>query len=280
MKLYWCNDIHLDHAIRTRKKAFLKSLKELPEGSTVVVCGDISNGTKLRGHLEAIAKTGATVYFVLGNHDFYGSSIKKEREVATDIMLKNDNLTYLTAVDMVVLPGGTALIGHDGWYDAKFGRISRIALNDFRLIQEIAIVGPYSDPYGSRGSEQLMHIKFEELSVEAAEAVKARLNSALDKHDRAIVATHVPPFPEAAWYDGKMSSLEWLPYFSSKAMGDAMLEVMDERPDKSLLVLCGHTHGGGEVKMRDNLRVLTGPAIYGYPKLNDEAIDTELEETV
>jgi predicted MPP superfamily phosphohydrolase len=35
-------------------------------------------------------------------------------------------------------------------------------------------------------------------------------------------------------------------------------------PDK-LLVLCGHTHGGGELQVLENLRVVTGPAEYGKP---------------
>jgi hypothetical protein len=33
-------------------------------------------------------------------------------------------------------------------------------------------------------------------------------------------------------------------------------------------VLCGHTHGQGEVTMLPNLRVQTGGAEYGKPKVN------------
>ncbi len=32
-------------------------------------------------------------------------------------------------------------------------------------------------------------------------------------------------------------------------------------------VLCGHTQGGGEVQMAENLRVVTGPAEYGRPEI-------------
>ena len=38
---------------------------------------------------------------------------------------------------------------------------------------------------------------------------------------------------------------------------------MRAHPKSNLLVLCGHTHGGGEIKVLDNLRVLTGEAEYG-----------------
>jgi hypothetical protein len=32
-------------------------------------------------------------------------------------------------------------------------------------------------------------------------------------------------------------------------------------------VCCGHTHDGGEVRVAENLRVVTGPAEYGRPKI-------------
>lgn len=32
-----------------------------------------------------------------------------------------------------------------------------------------------------------------------------------------------------------------------------------------LTVQCGHTHGGGEAQIRPNLHVITGPAEYGLP---------------
>ena len=48
-------------------------------------------------------------------------------------------------------------------------------------------------------------------------------------------------------------------------MGDVLREVMQRRPDRELLVLCGHTHGSGEAQILDNLRVLTGGAGYERP---------------
>ena len=38
-------------------------------------------------------------------------------------------------------------------------------------------------------------------------------------------------------------------------------------PKCDLLVLCGHTRGSGEVQIRENLRVLTGPADDGKPQV-------------
>jgi len=50
-------------------------------------------------------------------------------------------------------------------------------------------------------------------------------------------------------------------------VGDVLLEVARSRPKCQILVLCGHTHGGGEVQVAENLRVMTGPAEYGKPEV-------------
>jgi hypothetical protein len=76
---------------------------------------------------------------------------------------------------------------------------------------------------------------------------------------------HVPPFKEATWYEGRHSDDNYPPHFACKATGDAMRRVMDNQPQSHLLVLCGHTHGQGEVQVTENLTVLTGGAEYRNP---------------
>lgn len=85
--------------------------------------------------------------------------------------------------------------------------------------------------------------------------------------DYVVVAIHVPPFAAAAWREGKQSDDNWLPHFSSKVAGDMLMSVAGAHPDREILVLCGHTHGGGTIDVRPNLRVITGPAEYGKPVL-------------
>ena len=60
-----------------------------------------------------------------------------------------------------------------------------------------------------------------------------------------------------------------LPFFSCKAMGDVLLEMSEAHPNCQILVLCGHTHGGGEVQVTENLRVVTGAAEYGRPEIQE-----------
>ena len=93
------------------------------------------------------------------------------------------------------------------------------------------------------------------------------LEEAASRYEHVVAVTHVPPYKEAAWYQGKTSSDDFLPYFACKAVGDVLTKVMKEHPQSRLTVLCGHTHGGGEIQVLDNLRVLTGEARYGQPAI-------------
>jgi len=57
------------------------------------------------------------------------------------------------------------------------------------------------------------------------------------------------------------------PFFSCKAVGDVRVEAARAHPKCQILVLCGHTHCGGEIQELENLRVVTGPAEYGKAEI-------------
>jgi hypothetical protein len=157
---------------------------------------------------------------------------------------------------VIELSPKTALIGHDGFYDARFGDPwrSRVELSDFFLIQELAWLDK---------AERFERL--ERLGREAADFLQRSLSAALERYERAIVLTHVPPFREACWHEGKISDDEWLPFFTSKAAGDALVDVASRHPDRDVVILRGHTHGEGAIL--PNLRVYTGGAVYGNPRV-------------
>jgi Icc-related predicted phosphoesterase len=103
----------------------------------------------------------------------------------------------------------------------------------------------------------------------AAARLSGKLREACGLRKRVILLTHVPPFREACWYEGKVSDDDWVPHFASKASGDAIVQVMDEHSECELLVLCGHTHGAGVVSIRPNVLVKTGGAEYGRPVIQE-----------
>ena len=173
-------------------------------------------------------------------------------------------LVYLTQSGAVELTASTALVGHDGWADGRLGDFdhSEVILNDFLLIAELRC---WRDIHTL--DKPALRRVLEALGDEAARYLKSVLVLAAKKYPHVIVATHIPPFREAAWYEGRPSADEYLPFFSCKAVGDVLLEVARSYPNCQILVLCGHTHGGGELQVQENLRVLTGPAEYGKPQI-------------
>ncbi len=80
-----------------------------------------------------------------------------------------------------------------------------------------------------------------------------------------VLLTHIPPLREACWHDGKISDDDWAPFFTCRAVGDAILEIMADHPRQQLTVLCGHTHGAGVAHPLPNVEILTGGAKYGHP---------------
>jgi 3',5'-cyclic-AMP phosphodiesterase len=82
-----------------------------------------------------------------------------------------------------------------------------------------------------------------------------------------IVLTHVPPYREAAWHEGRHSDDDWAPWFTCRAVGEAIDACAREHPATSFLVLCGHTHGEGTYAPRDNVVVHTAKADYGAPRV-------------
>jgi len=110
------------------------------------------------------------------------------------------------------------------------------------------------------------------LGDEAAGYLKSVMVPAAKQYPKVIVATHVPPFREAAWYQGRPSNNDFLPFFSCKAVGDVLLATARSHPECQVLVLCGYTHGGGELQALENLRVVTGPAEYGHPRIQQTIV--------
>jgi len=260
----WVTDIHLNFVRdEGRRSEFFRSTKGCNPG-VVLLSGDISEGPDVCRDLREIeAGVDRPILFVLGNHDFYRSSFRRVLSDVEQLVADAEHLVYLSASDPVKLTESTAVVGHDGWGDGRLGDLEGSAqlesISDFFFIEEFAEM---------HWDRRQIRERIEALGSRAAAHLRHVLRQALEQHRRVVVVTHVPPFREAARYDGKPSADDWLPFFACKATGDVLLDAAHRWPDREILVLCGHTHGGGEVQVRENLRVLTGPAEYGKPQVN------------
>ena len=200
----------------------------------------------------------------MGNHDFYRGSIAGTRRQVAYVVGDTKGLVYLSQSGAVELTPSTALVGHDGWADGRLGDLDRSEeiLNDFLLIDELRCWRD-ADTLDKPALRRVL----EALGDEAAEYLKGVLAPAAKRYPKVIVATHVPPFREAAWYQGRPSSDDFLPFFACKAVGDVLLEAARSHPNARFSSSAATPTTAANFQVLENLRVVTGPAEYGRPEL-------------
>ncbi len=257
-QLAWITDPHLNFVGNDAAEAFCAVLAAEP-ADAFLITGDIGEAPSVAPYLNMLDNhLRRPIYFVLGNHDFYNGSIRAVRAQIAELCSACPALHWLPSAGIVSLTETTCLVGHDGWADGRLGDYygSTVVLNDWHLIAELAWLNP---------TARLKWLNA--LGDEAANHLRAVLPDALARFNHVLVATHPPPFREACWYEGRLSNGNWLPHMTCKAVGDVLTAAMTAHPDQRMTVFCGHTHGAGEAQILPNLRVLTGAAIYGKPRL-------------
>ncbi|HEV2613576.1 MAG TPA: metallophosphoesterase [Gammaproteobacteria bacterium] len=264
MKLAWLTDIHLNFLDEDARKLFYREILNT-NSDGVLISGDIAEAPSLVYLLNEIADCiRKPIYFILGNHDYYKGNIKDVRDSMVELSSMNDNLFWLPVSGLQLLGNNTVLLGQDGWADGRFGDYenSRVALNDSRLIADLfqeKILG-----------KSLLLTKMRKLADADAVRLKNDLRQAVSKSPKKIIVlTHVPPFKETCLHMGEMSGDDWLPYFSSKIVGDLLLETANKYPLVDFLVLCGHTHSEASYQALSNLTVKVGQAEYGQPRVQE-----------
>lgn len=259
-RLAWSTDVHLNFLSKDEVFAYCQKVSDV-EATSLTLSGDIAEGPTLKYYLTLMEQElGRNIYFVLGNHDYYRSSIRRVRKMVTELCRESEHLFWLNDAGVVELAPSVGLIGHDGWSDGRFGDYhgSGVVLNDYMLIEEL------SDMSAGKRLTQLNL-----LGDEAAAHMRVHLPEALEQYSKVFVVTHVPPFREACWKEGMLSNDEWLPHFACKAMGEAIADIVEQYPRCEVTVLCGHTHSRGFARIRPNLVVRTGGAVYGSPVIEE-----------
>jgi Icc-related predicted phosphoesterase len=201
------------------------------------------------------------IYFVLGNHDYYGGGkISETRQMIETIANKSNNLCYLPTAGVVELTDSACLIGHGSWADGRLGSShkSDVFLSDYLKIEDFI----------GKGKVERFAL-LNQLGDRAAICLENNLQRAIERYVNIYLLTHVPPFAEACWHNGKSSDDDYLPHFACKAVGDILIKIMSSHPEKHLTVLCGHTHSKGIAQILPNLLVKTGKAQYGQPEIQE-----------
>ncbi len=256
MKLGWLSDIHLNFLDESGVRRFFRQLAA-QDVDYWLLGGDIGEAKSVLGYLRLFeTELSCKTYFVLGNHDFYGGSLDEVRAEVRQLTQQSDRLVWLTESGPQVPDGGVVIVGDDGWADGRFGNPhgTPVQLTDFFAIRDLAGI-----------SRSVLVAKLNELGDQAAARLAPKLEAAAAMSRHVVVVTHVPPYWEAAWHEGRPSGDDWVPWFACKATGEAIVACATACPQTNFLVLCGHTHGSGVYSPAANVMVRTAEAEYGAP---------------
>lgn len=256
--LGWLTDIHLSFLSTDQKIAFLTNLSD-QDIDSFLITGDLGEGRDIIQILYLLDSIlDRNIFFVLGNHDYYYWGINEVRSEVVKFVSSSDHLFYLSASPFIPLTRSSVLLGHDSWADARNGDYdnSTVFLADYSLINDFL-------HHRKDGVRKVM----EQLAQQGVDHILKRLNTSIDRYTTFYIATHVPPSRDACWHEGRISTDDFLPHFSSKLLGEEVVSLFSQHPDKEAIMLCGHTHSEGTARLAENVTVLTGKAIYGSPEL-------------
>jgi predicted phosphohydrolase len=246
-RIAWITDPHLNFAAAERIGRLIAELNE-SDVDALLVGGDIGEADSFDRYLCQLADGFARpIYFVLGNHDYYRGSIARVRETARRLTRESSLIRWLPEAGFIQLSKSTGLVGHGGWGDGRIGDFlnSTAVLNDYFLIDELRNLHTAEIPSVENILTPNLLAHLQSLGQDAADSLATPLEAALDHCREIIVLTHVPPFLEACWHNDTISDENWSPHFTCAAVGDLLRKTMLRHPDRSMLVLCGHTHGAG-----------------------------------
>lgn len=253
-RFVWYSDPHINLSVFPflKRLYILRLEKEKADG--LFITGDISTGRWLESDLRFLAKHyQKPIYFVLGNHDYYGRHIASVHADLRRICAEYSNLNWMTESGVVSLSDDIALVGTEGWYDAMHGdpgllkyTLDRFLVFDFLHLDSM---------------EERIEL-WRLMARRSASLIERNLEAALKTHSTAYVLTHVPPWKEATRAVGTSAEKFWLPYNTNVALGTAISGVASRHPDKRVVVLAGHTHTPCSIRVSDNLECHVARASY------------------
>jgi len=246
----YLTDLHLDRASDDQINDLLCRLRQSP-ASNVIITGDISDASHLKEHLRMLATACAPrpLYFLTGNHDFYGGSFKEVENELDALCRLIPNLHHLDGSQITALANGIGLIGHRGWADARAGdgmatsieNPDRWNIEDFRHL----------------GHQQLL-ARMRSMGQESAAKLRSIYPLALTRFRHVIVAMHVPPFYNSVFHKGRPADDQHLSHFCSQTVGAMLTSVLTAFPHRRVSVLAGHSHGACFKRITHNLTVRVG----------------------
>lgn len=274
MKITLCSDIHLNFLLQEEVKKFCSNLcavAKTNKSDYVFICGDISEAPQVSKHLQVLLShfqtnlPGCKVRFVLGNHDFYRGSITGVRSSVQELF--PENYLHTSPIAEKTDNSETLIVGADGWYDGLYGdwfSDQTVRMADYDYIEELKICFWQKE----------LNARLIEEAEKSALLVKTKVMGSVipEQTKKVIIVTHTPPFIQNSVHAPKGKGSEvpsnkfWLPNFSSKTMGDTLLELANLYPSINFTCFCGHSHGSATYSPTSNLVCHTLYSDYGMPQ--------------
>jgi len=256
-KIVWSTDLHLDFPSLNIIETYFKKV-EAENPDFILISGDIANSTNIVKYLKRFSEINCNTLFVLGNHDFYGSSIKKVNEKVRKLSNETKNLFYLDEEDPIKISSSCCVIGNGCWADGRSGNWEKtnVRMNDDIYIEEFSF-----------HTKEYKLITMQYLADLSAKQILRNLELAFKQYQHVYLVTHVSPWREASVYEDKISDDNFAPYFVCQIVGETIENFMKNCNGK-LTVLCGHSHGESKINISDNICVFTGKAEYYSPGIN------------
>ena len=249
--LLWITDAHLDHLSDTAEDAWFEKLGKT-QADMLLLGGDTANArifSRMLGRIEEVFS--GKVALVAGNHDYYHTSIIDFRAKLAGLQ-RSGVIVFEPGCQSkpIQLAESVYLCGSGGWGDASAGYADAagMALNDENLIAELRTGN--------------LTTRLRELGKESAKHLQKQLAAVPEGACCVIVLTHVPPWPETSWHEGRHSDAMALPRFCWQAGGKVISQAAERMPQTRFIVLCGHTHSDGICK-NANITCHTAGSAYG-----------------
>jgi Icc-related predicted phosphoesterase len=271
MKYAWLTDIHLNFLKYNERISFYEKIKS-SDADVVFITGDIGEAPSFMFFLEEMFNVcKKRIYYVLGNHDYYNGSIEVIRHDLKFNLDSEPSINYMGFTGTPIVPG-VMLVGSDCWADGRNGSFAKspLVLNDSKYIEELCDAKFLDFDNEFKGKKNNLLASMQKYADAGAQHLETIMSTILtSKIKKIIILMHVPPFPENSQYRGKQSDDNYLPYYSSKVVGDMLLKLAKGHPHVEFLGLCGHSHGKSFYQPLPNLTVKGGEAEYKHPIIQE-----------
>jgi len=267
VRITWASDIHLEFCREDDRERFFYRLAGSP-GDAILLTGDIASHNRTARMLEEMhTATGKPIYYVTGNHDFYGGAIQEVTSALDGLRARVPDIVRLDTAGPIQIARDTGLVGHGGWAcgTAGSGINTNVRINDEVYIPDLRWL-----------TKEKLFAQMRLMAKQSADHIRAVGAQAAEAYANVWIATHVPPFAESCTYDNRLSEPDYLPHFCNLLLGDVIQQLASAFPDTRFTVLCGHTHGAAFFSPAPNLRVITAAAEYRCPSIRAE-LDPEAE---